>query len=157
MKANGAEISLGYDGIKQDENVLEMLDGNELRTNFFARIEKCFNLKEQYFCCCSINIWMLTIAAITIVTAIKTQIALLIIDGFTGSPISFILIFPVWISGILAIFAYIHKMPLLIWPFIAFLIFISLSVIAFLIYFTMIALPAKINGDIFNLLIKVIF
>lgn len=65
---------------------------------------------------------MLSIVAITIVTAIKTQIALIIIDGFTDGAINFILILPVWIIGILAIFAYTHKIPLLIWPFIVYLV-----------------------------------
>uniref|UniRef100_A0A0R3RPY7 Rod shape-determining protein MreD n=1 Tax=Elaeophora elaphi TaxID=1147741 RepID=A0A0R3RPY7_9BILA len=99
---------------------------------------------------------MLIIAGIIIATAIKTHIALVIIDGLTGDLISFILIFTVWISGILAIFAYTHKRPLLIWPFIVFLvsydatndrfIFINMLIIAFLIYFTVTAIPANISA-----------
>ncbi|VDO45664.1 unnamed protein product [Brugia timori] len=103
--------------VAEEKNEME-----NLNESLFAKIENYLDLKKQYFCCCNINIWMLTIAAITIFTAVKTQILLLVTDDFTDNVINFIFIFPVWISGIFAILAYIFKMPLLIWPFIVYLV-----------------------------------
>uniref|UniRef100_A0A1I8ER18 Uncharacterized protein n=1 Tax=Wuchereria bancrofti TaxID=6293 RepID=A0A1I8ER18_WUCBA len=152
-EVNGAEMRLQNSASsKLTENVAEEKNEmKDLNESFFARIEKYLDLKKQYFCCCSINIWMLTIAAITVFTAIKTQILLLITDDLTVNVVNFILIFPVWISGILAIFAYTFKIPLLIWPFIVYLIIINLLIIACLVYFALNIIPAKINGNIVKL------
>uniref|UniRef100_A0A8R1XWM4 Transmembrane protein n=1 Tax=Onchocerca volvulus TaxID=6282 RepID=A0A8R1XWM4_ONCVO len=137
LQSNGNEtqiLSQNYNP-ESNENISEEKNRTEyLKENFSVKLEKYLHLKEQYYCCCSINIWMLTIAAFTIITAIKTQIALLVNEGFAGGVIHFILIFPVWISGILAIFAYICEIPLLISPFIIYLVISAYFIIFFTIF-----------------------
>ncbi|VDP17393.1 unnamed protein product [Onchocerca flexuosa] len=157
-KGNGTQILAKNYNPESKENVSEEKNEAEyLKEKFFAKLEKYLHLKEQYFCCCSINIWMLTIAIFTVITAIKTQVALIVTEGFTGGVIHFILIFPVWISGILAIFAYLCKIPLLILPFIIYLILINSLVSASLIAFTIIAIPEKITVSAYFIVFFTIF
>ncbi|KAK6113502.1 putative integral membrane protein [Brugia pahangi] len=119
-EVNGVEMM--SQNFANTKNVTEEKNEMEnLNESLFAKIEKYLDLKKQYFCCCNINIWMLTIAAITIFTAVKTQILLLVTDDFTDN------------------------MPLLIWPFIVYLIIINLLIIVCLIYCTINIIPSKIN------------